>query len=163
MVPEFGNDMSVHCPLTYESFLFDGTDWLVIVDERTVQWQTDDNTKAGEYKILQKALDIDGNLESFIFYYLIVEKDCTSQTLTPPSVTNQTYTVNGIAGSFTVPEFVNSEPACDVLYSMNYNNLLGWLSSPSERSFAWQTGDNFDAGEYQITIYASTENSATTE
>jgi len=83
--------------------------------------------------------------------------------LTPPSVTNQTYTVNGIAGSFTVPEFVNSEIACDVLYSINYNNLLGWLSLPSERNLAWQTGDNFDAGEYQITIYAYTENSATTE
>lgn len=68
------------------------TSWTYFaLEPRTLVWMSLQNTQTGTHNIKIIATNPDG-VTAEVSYKLIVDPDCSSQTLTPPTVVDQTYT-----------------------------------------------------------------------
>ena len=83
----FENSEDFYCPLTYTIQYDQDRVWLTQIDDRIMQWETDENGDYGDYTVTVVG-KCEQDFEYSISYQLTIIRDCSMQVLEPPVVEN---------------------------------------------------------------------------
>ena len=126
VAPEFINS-DPYCSMTHSISLDPSLTFLTKKNDREVQWDAKTNDAAGEHIITLNVVGQDGVLNSTT-YKLTVTPDCTAQTITAPSKTDQVYKVGSPEASYEVADFIDGEsPHCPLTYTLKYDAAKIWI------------------------------------